>query len=212
MRQLTNKAPATFESVWISLQETDRILAETALLQQETDRIVKETSESMKETDRIAKETSQMVKETTRAVKEMSRTIGSWSNNHGSFAEEYFFNSFENGKQNFFGEKFDAIEKNAKGIKKDFFDEYDILLINGTSVGIIEVKFKAHTDHIPKVLNKALTFRENFPYYAGHQVYLGLATLSFDTNVEQECIHHGIAVIKQVGDTVVINDEHLKVY
>jgi hypothetical protein len=30
--------------------------------------------------------------------------------------------------------------------------------------------------------------------------------------MEDECIHQGIAVIKQVGETVVIHDEHLKVF
>jgi hypothetical protein len=39
-----------------------------------------------------------------------------------------------------------------------------------------------------------------------------LASLSFYEELEQECIEHGIAVIKQVGDTVVINDSHLKVF
>ena len=209
MTQLSNNPPATFESVWIALQETDRIVKENALQMKENERIIREMQA---ETDRKMQETALQMKETDRQIQKVFKTMGSWSNNHGSFAEEYFFNSFENGKRNFFGEKFDEIEKNAKGIKKDFFDEYDILLINGTSVGIIEVKFKAHKDHIPKVLNKAVTFRENFPYYANHQVYLGLATLAFDKNLEQECIDQGIAVIKQVGDTVVINDEHLKVF
>ena len=116
------------------------------------------------------------------------------------------------GKQNFFGEKFDEIEKNVKGIKKGFKDEYDILLINGKTIGIVEVKFKAHENDVPKVLRKAETFRINFPEYANHQVYLGLATMVFYPELEQECINQGIAVIKQVGDTVVINDAHLKVF
>jgi hypothetical protein len=131
-------------------------------------------------------------------------------NNQSSFAEEYFYNSFENGKQNFFGEKFDEIEKNVKGIKKDFKDEYDILLINGKSVGIIEVKYKAHENNIPSILKKAETFRVNFPEYKNHQVYLGLASMAFYPELEQECTKQGIAIIKQVGDTVVINDAHLK--
>jgi hypothetical protein len=43
-------------------------------------------------------------------MKDINELIGSWDNNHGSFAEEYFFNSFEKGKQNFFGEKFDKMK------------------------------------------------------------------------------------------------------
>jgi len=36
--------------------------------------------------------------------------------------------------------------------------------------------------------------------------------MSFYDELEQECMNQGIAIIKQVGDTVVINDEHLKVF
>jgi hypothetical protein len=36
--------------------------------------------------------------------------------------------------------------------------------------------------------------------------------MGFYPELEQECIKEGIAVIKQVGDTVVINDKHLKVF
>jgi hypothetical protein len=151
--------------------------------------------------------------ETDRQIKKVNETLGSWANNHGSFAEEYFYNSFENGRQNFFGEKFDRIMKNVvAGIDENIADEYDILLINGKSIGIVEVKYKAHENDVPKVLKKAVTFRANFPKYAGHQVYLGLATMAFYPKLEQTCINEGIAIIKQVGDSVVINDEHLKVF
>jgi hypothetical protein len=145
-------------------------------------------------------------------MKKFEETMGAWTNNHGAFAEEYFYNSFENGKQNFFGEKFDEIEKNVKGIKTGYKDEYDILLINGKSIGIVEVKYKAHKNDIPNVLKKAETFRVNFPEYADHQIFLGLATLAFYPELEQECIREGIAIVKQVGESVVINDKHLKVF
>jgi uncharacterized protein YdcH (DUF465 family) len=201
---------ATQESVWAAFRETDKQIKEQSAA---FDRVLEKSRE---EWDRkmaescAEREKSQADYE--KRMKKFEETMGSWSNNHGSFAEEYFFNSFENGRQIFFGEEFDEIEKSAKGFKKGFKDEYDILLINGKSVGIIEVKFKAHQNDIPKVLGKAKTFRENFPYYANHQVYLGLATLVFYPELEQECINQGIAVVKQVGDTVVINDKHLKIF
>ena len=156
----------------------------------------------------ILQEVAKSQKEADRRMKKLEELTGAWANNHGAFAEEYFFNSFENGEKNFFGEKFDEIRKNIKGIEKE--DEYDILLINGKSIGIIEVKFKAHENDIPKILRKVETFRENFPKYKNHRIYLGLATMAFYPELEQECINGGIAIIKQVGDTVVINDKHLK--
>jgi len=188
MEQLSELQPATFESVWKILQRTTQIM------------------------DRTAQEAEKRNKEAEKRMKKIEETVGSWSNNHGCFAEEYFFNSFENGKQNFFGEKFDEIEKNVKGIKKNYKDEYDILLINGKSLGIVEVKFKAHKNDVPKILKKAETIRINFPEFKNHQVYLGLATMAFYPELEQECIDHGIAIIKQVGDTVVINDKNLRTY
>jgi hypothetical protein len=212
---------ATPESVWAALQETDRVLSEKFA----------ETREQFKETERLIAqmgidfdrrleasraEFDQQLKASRadyeRRMKKYDDTMGAWSNNQGAFAEEYFFNSFENGKQDFFGERFDEIEKNVKGLKKGFKDEYDILLINGKTIGIVEVKYKAHQNDVPKVLKKAETFRVNFPEYARHNIYLGLATLVFYPELEQDCINEGIAIVKQVGDTVVINDKHLKVF
>jgi len=143
-------------------------------------------------------------------MEKLSDTIGSWSNNHGFFAEEYFFNSFNNGKQNFFGETYDEIKKNLKGIETD--DEFDVVMLNGHSVGLVEVKFKAHENDLPKILKKAHAFKTNFPKYQNHKVYLGLATMAFYPKLEEECIKEGIAIVKQVGDTIIINEEHLKAF
>ena len=208
----------TFESVWATLDRVgdrlDRVgekLDRVADRQAETDRQIKENSriltEKLAETDRILTEKQS---ETDRQIKKVNETFGSWSYNYGRFAEEYFFNSFAKGKQNFFGEKFDEIKKNLKGTETD--DEFDIVMLNGHSVGLVEVKFKAHENDVPKVLKKVNTFRTNFPKYKNHRVYLGLATMSFYPELEEECIHQGIAVIKQVGDTVIINEEHLKAF
>lgn len=201
------------------MKETERILNEKFA---ETDRQMKETDRQMKETDRLMKETDRLMKESSakldkssadfdRRWKKLDELTGSWARNHGFFAEEYFFNAFENGQQTFFGEKFDEIEKNLKSAKP-VKDEYDIVFINGKSIGIIEVKFKAHENDVPEVIRKADTFRANYPCYAQHRIFLGLASMSFYRELEDECCKQGIAIIKQVGETVVINDAHLKVY
>ena len=143
-------------------------------------------------------------------IKKIGDQIGGLSNNHGFFAEEYFFNSFENGKKTFFGEKFDSCKKQLKGLRYE--DEYDIVLLNGQSVGIVEVKYKVHAKDIDKVINKVNSFKINFDDFRNHKFYLGMASLIFDENIEKECTNQGIAVIKQVCDMVVINDKHLKVF
>jgi len=220
--------PATLESVWEAFKETDKLIKESSV------RFEKELKESRAEFDKRSAEfdkrsaefdqqmkesraefEQQMKKsraESNRRLKKLEELTGSWANNHGFFAEEYFLNSFENNKRNFFGEKFDRIEDKVKGIKNGYQDEYDILLINGKSIGIVEVKFKAHENDVPKILRKAETFRINFHEYKNHRVYLGLATMVFYPELEQECIKEGIAIVKQIGDTVVINDKHLKTF
>ena len=148
--------------------------------------------------------------ETDRQIRELKETINGISKSNGLFAEEYFFNSFENGKRTFFGETFDDIEQNVKGLESK--DEYDIVLINGKSVGVIEVKYKGRLDDIPKIINKAHTFRANYPKFRNHRIYLAMASMMFHQRLEDECSRQGIAIVKQVGDTVVINDEYLKAY
>jgi hypothetical protein len=166
--------------------------------------MLKESSEKF---DREMKESRL---EYEKRMKKLEETMGSWYNNHGRFAEEYFFNSFEDGQRNFLGEQFDDITKNVKGLKTK--DKFDIVMINGHTIGLIEVKFAAHESDLPKVMKKADTFRLNFSNYRKHKIYLGLASLTFYPSVEEECIKNGIAIIKQAGDTVVINDQHLRAY
>ena len=188
MENLPKTQAATPESVWA-------ILMETAQLQKEY---------------RAEAEKSRI--EAEKRMKKLEELTGSLANNQGAFAEEYFFNSFESGKTNFFGENFEEIAKHLKNRRQGLEDEYDIVLYNHTSVAIIEVKYKAHTKDIPAVLKKAETFRLLFPQYKDFRIYLGLASMSFYPELEQECIEQGIAVIKQVGDTVVINDTNLKTF
>ena len=191
MEHTSKPLPATPESVWAILRENAQLMQELRESQEKTDRLMQENAKRMKE---------------------LQEQIGGMAHNQGAFAEEYFINSFKNGKTNFFGENFDEIAQHLKNRLQGVEDEYDIVLYNHVSVAIIEVKYKAHIKDIPAVLKKAETFRILFPQYKDFKIYLGLASMSFYSELEQECIEQGIAVIKQVGDTVIINDAHLKVF
>ena len=210
MVNVQNMQPATPETVWAMLQEIGKRQEEDRAQRKDSnedfDRRMKESRE---EFDKNLKESRE---DFDRRMKKINETLGGWANNQGSFAEEYFFNSFENGQKNFFGEKFDDVKKQLKNFWQGIEDEYDIVLYNHTSVALVEVKYKAHLNDIPTVLKKAETFRILFPNYKDFKIYLGLASMSFYPELEQECMNEGIAVIKQVGDTVVINDKHLKVF
>ena len=208
--KLEQKQAPTFESVWALLEKNAQKLEESNAA---FDRRMKESKAAfdrrMKESDKRRKESEASFD---REMEKINKTLGSWAHNQGSFAEEYFFNSFENGKQNFFGEKFDKVKKKLTNFWQGVEDEYDIVLYNHTSVALIEVKYKAHENDLPTVIKKAETFRILFPNYKAFKIYLGLASLCFYPELEKECSNQGIAIIKQVGDTVVVNDKYLKVF
>ena len=188
-----NNSSHTFESVWATL---DRVAEQQA-----------KTDQQMAETDR-------QMAETDRQISRLEKMIGGVSNNNGLFAEEYFYNSLDQGDKILLGEKFDKLIKSKIMEDEDHRTrgELDIILINGKSVAIIEVKFRVRDKHVDQLLRKVNPFREKFPEYQNHRVYLGLASMVFDQNMEDKCRENGIAVINQVGDNVVIHDENLKVF
>jgi hypothetical protein len=160
-----------------------------------------------KEDERILKE---MFAESARQIKENYKQIGGIGNNNGAAATEFFYNSFRYGNKKLFGQQFDDVFKEEqRRTKKGFEDEYDILLFNGQAVCIVEVKYKADTNDVAQTLRKEKTFRANFPECHDKKLYLALASMSFHPKTEEACAKEGIAIIKQMGDTVVIDDKHL---
>jgi hypothetical protein len=180
----------------------------------------KEAEVRLRELERLKEEVWQQIRETDKQLKktgiqieENNKQIGGMGNSNGKIAEAYFVNSFTKSLY-FAGQEFDSISSDLKkNIKKlNLKDQYDIVLYNGTSVVIIEVKYTAEKKNVEQTLKKAQTFKQLFPEYAQFDLYLGLAGLHFDEEVENEAALQGIAVIKQVGDSVVINDQDLTVF
>jgi hypothetical protein len=193
------KAETTFEEIW-------QIMKELAISSKETDRLLKETDQQMKETDR-------RLKETERLIKANSKDIGGITTSNGEIAESYFFNSFKK-YPHFAGQDYQLVERNKRCHSKalDLMDEYDLVLYNGSSVAIIEIKYKATKEDVEQILKKAETFKKLFPYYNDFAIYLGLAGFHIYQNAENEAKKQGVAVVKQVGKNMVINDKHLKVF
>jgi len=156
----------------------------------------------------------QRIAETDRMIKNVSNQIGGMANSNGDFAEDFFYNALYHGQRNLFGEIFEeVVKRNKVTINKGFEDEYDILLVNGRAICVVEVKYKADSGDLPhKVLRKAQTFRVNFPHYKDKKLYLALAGMSFHPLTEKACTENGIAIMKQVGDAMVVTDENLKTF
>jgi len=193
---------AMFAENAAQMQETDRRI-------RETDRIVKETSSQMRETDRIVQETSRQMRETERIIAQVSKQIGGIDNNIGYHAEQFFQNVFAD-KKVFGGIKYDEIVLNMK-FSEDV--EFDIVLKNGNSVALIEVKNRIRPNFVKKLAEERVNkFRKCFSMYKDHNIYLGIAGFSFGEAVLETAKKYGVGIIRQAGDGIEIDTIGLKAY
>jgi hypothetical protein len=148
-----------------------------------------------------------------KSIEAMQKEIGGISNSNGDVAESYFISCFDKSMQ-FAGQKYDELASNVRKKIKAFNlqGEYDLVLYNCTSVVIIEIKYKARKEDVEPLLKKTPIFKQLYPQYENYNLYLGLAGLHVNVTAEKEAIKQGIAVIKQMGENMVINDAHLKVF
>jgi len=184
------------EEEWRKSEEEWRKTREEARKEHE------EARERMRELERMSAENF-------RTIREINVSLGAIGNSNGDFAEEYFQNAFLKDRQ-LNGETYNEVVPNMR--TKECDDEYDIFLSNNKSVAIIEIKYSVKKDDINGLLKKAENFRKFLPEYRNRKLYLGIASLSFRKTTEQNIMKEGIAVIKQVGDKMVIYDKNLKVF
>jgi len=195
--------PPTFESVWAALMENREQQKENAQQLEKTKQLM----------EKQFAENERQRQEFRESMKAMQKELGGVGNSNGAVAESYFVNSFTKTMQ-FAGQKYDSMDSGLKRKVKslNLQGEYDLVLYNCTSVVIIEIKYDAEKKHVEWLLEEAAVFKQLFPQYANFDLYIGLAALHFKKGTEKEAIKNGIAVIKQVGNTMVINDAHLKVF
>ena len=152
-------------------------------------------------------------------MKNLNRMIGGISYSNGDMAEEFFYNTLKKDKT-FLNEKFDSIRKNLtyRGLNNEYEvepdAEYDILLFNGTSAALIEVKYNAKQNNIDvkKLLRRAEIFKIQFPEYKNHKLYLAVAAMSFKGWIVKKLHRAGIATIRQVGRKMVVYDKEVKAF
>jgi hypothetical protein len=148
-----------------------------------------------------------------RRMKKLEELTGGIANNNGEMAEEYFYRAFKRNKT-FVNEAFDKVLRNRCIINGIWHAEFDLLLLNGKSVVIIEVKYRAKQDNIDieKLISKIEPFKVLFPDYKNHSVYLGVAAMSFNKLLVNKLHKAGIATIHQEGKKIVVYDREVKVF
>jgi len=183
---------------------TDKELKDlVASLAVSNDRVSKqmlETDRKMQETDRQIQETAKQMKETDRKLESIGIQLGNMSKNQGDVAEEYFVNSLKDRLQ--IGSiSFDALLSNVELKTKKINDEFDILLVNGDTLAIIEVKYKVHPNLIDK-LQKKIEHIKLMPSYKNYKIYAGVAGFKIPKDAIDLARDKGYFTLQRKGDIV----------
>ena len=104
---------------------------------------------------------------------------------------------------------FDTLLKNVGMQQKGIRDEFDILLVNGESVALIEVKYKVHPNILDK-LPKKIAHLKQMPQYKAYKVYAGIAGFYIPDEVIEKANEQGYFVLQRKGDIIETYANHLR--
>jgi len=182
--------------------ELRELVAALAVSQAKTDAQLAKTDAQLAKTDaQLAKTDAQLAK-TDAKLNKLAEMYGGVGNNQGKVAEEFYYNSLKH-RPVLKGISFDFLEKNVTRSKGELEEEYDLLLVNGTDVFIIEVKYRLHPKDINRLQGRKLTnFRKLFPEHRDYRIHLALATFSADDEVKQLAFEQGITILQRKGDLI----------
>ncbi len=200
----------------------DKQLAKTDEQLAKTDKQLAKTDEQLAETDAQLLELKEFLEESyaraeigmaelRESQKEMQRQLGGIGNTNGEFAENFFFSSLSQ-KMQLGGIKFDYIERNVKRRVRTLTDEFDIVLYNGDSVGLLEIKNNVKAANVSQLLTTKLqNFRTLNPEYADAKIYLGIGGFTFENEgVKTSAKAAGIALLEVQGDHFEADIENMK--
>ncbi len=157
--------------------------------------------ESQAQTDEQIKETSEQMKRTEKLVKALTQNISGVNKSIGLEAEEFFYSSLKR-NPTIANIKFDYIYQNSKRDLKGQTQEIDILLENGSSVGVVEVKNRVSQNSIDQLDNIMERFDYFHPIYKEYKVIGALAGKIFPKHLQEQALKKGYSVITQQGDQI----------
>jgi hypothetical protein len=204
------KKVMTFEEIR-TLQEKNAVAIEE---------LIKNGKETDKRLDRIAEQvekTAQQMAANDQRFANMRKEVNGIGDSNGFFAEDAIYDSLYESKR-FGGVQFGCVSRGMKGDLdlpngEHIKGEYDVVLINSTSVAIVEAKYRVREKDLDRLLTVQLPrFKLIFPVYAAYKVYLGIGGMSFESGVEEEALERGVGTLKLNGEAVVINDANVKAW
>jgi hypothetical protein len=153
--------------------------------------------------------TEAQIAKTDKKFKTMQDMLDGISKNQGSVAEEFFYNSLKS--RPVLGDiVFDRVTPQLIVGRKGKQSEYDVVLVNGASVGIVEVKYKAHLNDLAQVHEQVKRFRRDCPEFKSYAIYGGIAGLSVPKDVSEAAKAQGLFVLKRKGEALQVQTEGMR--
>jgi hypothetical protein len=216
MKENEQKLMKMFAESKQQTKETERQMKEnSAKVDERLDQLFKRMEESSANADERSAKADERSDRADERLDKLGKYLGGIANSNGEMAEDFFFNTFRRDKI-FLNETFDTIRKDYLYSTTGGYHgpESDIVLFNGKSVAIIEVKYNAKPDNIDvnDLISNVALFREYSPAYKNHNVYLGVAAMSFKKGLATKLHKEGIATIHPLGKRIIIYDKNVKAF
>jgi septal ring factor EnvC (AmiA/AmiB activator) len=200
------------------LTRTDAQIAAGQARQAKTDEQLAKTDAQLAKTDaQLAKTDAQLARtdaqldRVSRKLERLGELVGNISNNQGDIAEEFFYRSFL--KNPAIGSlRFDSVSRNLNNSKDKIEEEYDLVLINGDSIAVLEVKAKAHVKDLELMVTRKMPhFPLLFREFSHYRRYAGIATLTTNDALIAKARELGLYLLTQQGDHQVVVQEGRKI-
>ena len=98
--------------------------------------------------------------------------------------------------------KFDRVTSNVMPATKTRQGEFDIVMVNGNCVAVIEVKYKVHPGDIEKSNKTPKRYREFYPEHKNYKLYGGIAGFSIPADAVNAAKEQGMFIRKRVGEVL----------
>lgn len=149
---------------------------------------------------------SRDIEKTHQDIDKLYKAQGRAENNRGAEVEEFFYNTLMH--EPVIGTmQFDKVLSNHMVGKKGKETELDLLLINGNSLAVIEVKSKFHPNDLGQLQEHIDFLRDHSPEFKNYQFYGGIAGFSIPNDVTKAAHEKGYFVLKRRGKIITVNTQ-----
>lgn len=161
-------------------------------------------SEAQAATQAALREVSAEVKSVAAANKTLQKLYGGMANNRGDETEEFFYDALV--QEPVIGDlKFNKVLAHVSVGAKGKQTEIDLVLVNGNSLALVEVKNKCHAQDLVQLEKHITLLRKHSPEYKGFKFYGGIAGFSIPNDVVKAAHEQGYFVLKRHGKVLASN-------